>query len=207
MKTIAFGVCGLAIVVMSFVGLLQVVSVDTREVNLRDTLYGAMEASLDTALNTRAYVIGDEDELVADVVQGVALELGDPRTELTVQVNEVDATLGILSMKMTAKQPSVSGGTSIVEVERTVVLEHVDNAPLPGTHAVVFQGPGGSSFKRYALTEGSQKLPYPNHPAPAGQTFRGWVLEGTLYPADETGRTALRELPLDRDYTFVARVS
>ena len=64
MKTIAFGVCGLAIVVMSFVGLLQVVSVDTREVNLRDTLYGAMEASLDTALNTRAYVIGDEDELV-----------------------------------------------------------------------------------------------------------------------------------------------
>lgn len=62
-------------------------------------------ALLDTALNTRAYTIVDEDELVADVVQGVVLELDDPRAELEVQVNEVDRVLGIVSMKLTGPVP------------------------------------------------------------------------------------------------------
>lgn len=206
MKTTTFGLCALAITVMTFVGLLQVVNVDTRETGLRDTLHGAMEASLETALNTRAYVIDDEDELVADVVQGVALELGDPRTELTVQVNEVDRNLGIISMKMTARTPSVSGKESVVTVERTVVLEHVDNAPAAGTHSVLFQSPAGAAFKSYILTENSQKLPYPDHPVAAGKTFLGWEHDGVFYGNDATGKAALQNLALDTDYVFVARV-
>lgn len=206
MKTIAFGVCALAIVTMVFVGLLQVVNVDTRAVSLQDTLHGAMEASLDTALNTRAYTIDDEEELVADVVQGVILELNDPKAKLEVEVNKVDRALGIISMKVTAQYSSVSGSESSVSVERTVILEHVDNAPAPGSHKVLFKSPTGEVVKSYTLTKNSQKLPYPVYTAGSGKSFLGWVRGGTFYANNATGKTTLQKLPLDRDYVFVARI-
>lgn len=206
MKTTAFGVSALAIVVMSFIGLLQIVNVDTRAMSLQDTLHGAMEASLDTALNSRAYTIEDEEALVADVVQGVILELDDPRAELEVQVNEVDRTLGIISMKVTGRYPSISGDQNVVSVERTVLLEHVDNGPGPGFHEALFRSPAGSAFKGYTLKENSQKLPYPSFAAGPGKTFLGWEHEGSFYPNTTAGKTALQNLPLNRDYTFIARV-
>jgi hypothetical protein len=206
MKTTAFGVSALAIVVMVFVALLQVVSVDTRAVSLQDTLHGAIEASLDTALSTRAYTIEDEDELVADVVQGVVLELDDPQAKLEVQVNEVDRILGIVSMKLTGRYPSVSGSESVVSVERTVILEHVANAPAPGTHTVIFKSPTGETVKSYTLTEKSQKLPYPGYIAGAGKTFLGWDRNGVFYANTAAGKTALQNLALDTDYLFTARI-
>lgn len=192
---------------MVFVGLLQLVNVDTRAMSLQDTLHGAMEASLDTALNSRAYTIDDEDALVADVVQGVVLELDDPRAELEIQVNEVDRTLGIISMKVSGRYPSVSGSPSVVSVERTVILEHVNNGPGPGFHEMRFRNPAGETVKGYTLKANSQKLPYPGYAAGSGKTFLGWEHGSNFYANNTAGQTALRNLPLDRDYTFTARVS
>jgi hypothetical protein len=206
MKTVAFGVSALAIVTMVLVALLQVVSVDTRAVSLQDTLHGAIEASLDTALNTHAYTINDKDELVADVVQGVVLELNDPRAKLEVQVNEADRTLGIISMKVTGRYPSVSGSDSVVTVDRTVILEHVANAPAPGSHSVIFKSPTGDTVKSYTLTEKSQTLPYPGYTAGSGKSFLGWDLNGVFYANTTAGKTALQSLVLDKDYLFTARI-
>lgn len=206
MKTIAFGVSAMAIVTMVFVGLLQIVNVDTRAVSLQDTLHGAMEASLDTALNNRAYTIDDEDALVADVVQGIVLELDDPRAELEVQVNEVDRVLGIISMKVTARYPSVSGQKSAVAVDRTVILEQVHRTPGPGIREVLYRTPAGDTFKAYSLKENSQMLPYPGYTPGAGETFLGWEHGANFYANDTAGQAALRNLPLDKDYIFVARV-
>lgn len=206
MKTVAFGVSALLIVVSVFVGLLQVVNYDTREASLKDTLHGAMEASLNTALDARAYTIEDEDQLVADVVQGVVLDLNDPDAAIEVQVNEVDRVLGIISMKVTARYPSTSGATSVVSVERTVLLEHVDQQEGPGSHRIMFQNPSGETVKSYTLKEHSQQLPYPGYAAPAGTTFLGWELDGRLYENTEAGKADLQGLALDKDYLFVARV-
>lgn len=202
----AFGVSCLAVVTLVFVALLQIVNVDTRAVNLQDSLHAAMSSSLDTALNERAYSIDDEDQLVADVVQGIILELNDPKVELEIQVNSVDRVLGIVSMKVTGKFHSVSGSTSTVSVERTVLLEHVDNVPGPGFQLVVFKSPAGDAVKTYTLKANSQKLPYPGYTAGAGKTFQGWEHGGAFYPDTASGKTALGNLPLDKDYAFVARV-
>lgn len=211
MKTIAFGVSALLIVTLSFVALLQVVNVDTRAVSLQDTLHGAMEASLSTAMSTRGYTIDDEDELVADVVQGIILELGDPRAELEVRVNEADRFLGIISMKVTARYPSVTTGEAgegtVVSVERTVVLEHVNNAPAPGSHAVRFVTADGATVKAYMLASNSQELPYPSFSPGSRGDFLGWELGTNFYPDDAAGHQALKALPLDKDYTFVARTT
>lgn len=191
---------------MVFVGLLQIVNVDTRASNLQDSLHAALSSSLDTALNERAYTIDDEDQLVADVVQGVILELNDPTVELKIKVNKVDRVLGIISMKVTGTFQSVSGGKSTVSVERTVILEHVENPRLPGSQSVLYKSPAGDTVKSYSLMKNSQKLPYPGYHAPTGKTFKGWERGATFYPDTAAGRTALGNLPLDRDYVFVARV-
>lgn len=204
MKTISFGVSALAVVVMVIVALLQVVNVDTRAVSLQDSLHAAMSSSLDTALNTRAYTINDEDQLVADVVQGVILELNDPKAELEIHVNKVDRVAGIVSMKVTATYHSVSGKKGVISVGRTVLLEHVNNAPAAGSHTVVFENMDGGTFKTYTLKANSQKLPYPSYPGIQGY-FMGWELGEDFYPDNEAGRAAMAQLPLDKDYVFVAR--
>lgn len=208
MKTAAFGISGLGITVFVFMALLQIVNVDTREVSLRDNLQSAMKASLSTALDARAYTVNDEEELVADVVQGIVLELNDPRAELDIQINAVDRTMGLLSMKVTAHYPSVTTGAAregtSVSVERTVILEHVDTEAVAGSHTVVFTNPGGAVVKSYTLTSESQKLPYPSYTPSAGKSFAGWSLNGTRYANNAAGRQSLQNLSLDRDYTFVA---
>lgn len=205
MKTISFGVSALAITVMVFVGLLQIVNVDTRASNLQDSLHAALSSSLDTALNERAYTIDDEDQLVADVVQGVILELNDPTVELKITVNKVDRVLGIISMKVTGTFQSVSGGKSTVSVERTVILEHVENPRLPDSYSIRFEDTDGTVIKTYWLMKNSQKLPYPMYRSLSGMIFEGWTRGATFYPNNAAGEAALGNLPLDRDYVFVAR--
>lgn len=211
MKTTAFGVAAMGIVMFVFIALLQLVTFDTRAVSLQDTLQGAMENSLSTALDQRAYAVDDQDELVADVVQGVVLELNDPRAELDVTVNAADRTLGLLSMTLTAHYPSVNTGEArdgtTVSVDGTVILEHVNNEAAAGTQVVVFESGAGHVVKRYSLTAGSQQLPYPTYEPGGGRTFFGWVLGETKYPNNVEGRAALQGLPLNQDYTFVAEES
>ncbi len=210
MKTTAFGVSCLGIVITTIIALLQIVNIDTRATSLQDSLQEAMETSLSTAMNERAYTVRDENELVADIVEGVALSLSDPRAELTVQVNEVDKTLGIVSLKVTARYPSVMNGQaaqakagSTVSAERTILLEQYDTTTA-GKHEVRFVDPSGALFKRYLLTADSQRLPYPAYPAPPGLTFVGWQSDDRLYAPGDLN--TFNQLALDRDYEFTAVV-
>lgn len=209
MKTTAFGVAALGIVMFVFIALVQIVTFNTRATSVQNTLQNAMEASLKTAMDQRSYVIGDEDELIADVIQGLILELDDPRAELDVTVNAADQTLGLLSMKVTAHYPSVTTGEgregTQVSVERTVILEHVDNDVAAGSHKVVFTTVSGDVIKEYVLAENSQLLPYPNYEPGGGAEFAGWSLDGTSYPNTAEGRAALQALSLDTDYVFVVQ--
>lgn len=102
MKTTAFGISGLGIVLFTILAVLQLVSGHTRTVNLQDNLQQALESSLETAMDSdRSYTIATNDELVADVLEGIAMRLDD-NCELRLEVNEVDKTLGIISVKATA---------------------------------------------------------------------------------------------------------
>jgi len=192
----------------ALIALLQVVTINTRSVDIQDNLQEALETSLSTAMSEHGYSIDTDDELVADVAEGLALAVNDPRADITVQVNKVDRDLGLISVKVTAKYPSVlnanpqAGGTgSTVTAERTVILEQSKTISA-GQHEVKFMGPDGALYKRYLLTEGSQKLPYPSYPAPSGKTFVGWKdkATGTTYRT----AAALGALPLTKDHEFTA---
>lgn len=210
MKTIAFGVSALGIVTFTFVALLQIVSLDTRDSALRDNLQGVVEASLATAFDERSYDVDDADQLVADVVQGVALELDDPRAELDVTVHGVDRTLGLVSLTVTAHYPSVTTGKgregTSVSATSTALLETVVNGPAAGMRTVTFRKSSGAVAKQYTLTAGAQSPPYPGYRPSAGKTFVGWKdsASGLTYAADGAGRALMASLKLDKDYVFEA---
>jgi hypothetical protein len=223
-KTTAFGVSCLAIVMTTLIALLQIVTINTRAASLQDNLQDAMESSLATAMDERSYTIADSDQLVADVVEGIALTLNDPHAELTVEVTEADQTLGILSLTATARYPSVASGDpadagtgSTVTATRTVILERADTR-TPGSHTIRFLTPAASSdpfanatelYKEYTLTEGAPFPPYPAYTDRAGkQCLVGWMDtggQGRLYrAANPSDRSDFKSLTVDGDHEFVA---
>lgn len=226
MKTTAFGVSGLAIVIMTIFAVLQIVSGHTRSVNLQDNLQQALASSLETSLEGD-YPIRTDDELVADVLEGLALRLDD-NCELDVTVNAIDRTRGLLSVKVTAHymtrhQDTNGDGTiderdsfvdinrdgkldakdhvSTVTAERTVLLEEYDVAAI-GTHTISFEiidSQGVSAmYKKYILTEGHQML-VPKNPT---VNFDGyWYLDGQT----RMTREQIKQLPVDQNYRFTNR--
>ena len=124
MKTAMFGCVNFIITVMTIVCVLHVCNFHFRANNLQDNLQGAMEASLRMALyqDDAGYTIENSDELVADVVEGVALYLAN-ESALTVVVNEVNIATGLLSMTITEHYVSPSGKTTDIVCTQTVLLE------------------------------------------------------------------------------------
>lgn len=206
MRVIALGVASFGVVVVVLIALIQIVNTDTRETSLRDTLHNAMSASLATALDTESYSIENHEDLVADVAQGIILELDDPKAELKIEVIEVDILLGIVSMRVTATYPSVTGNPTAVTVERTIVLEQEAKAPSGEVFSVKYLGPGGSPYKSYLLVAGSQEMPYVDYPAEFPKSFLGWRLtkDGvtTMYGNSEVDIAKIKALPLDSNYVF-----
>lgn len=227
MKTTAFGVSGLAIVIMTIFAVLQLVSGHTRSVNLQDNLQQALESSLETSLEGD-YPIRTDEELVADVLEGLAIRLDD-NCELDVTVNAIDRTKGLLSVKVTAyyttRHQDTNGDgiiderdsfvdinqdgkvdatdhVSTVTAERTVLLEEYDVAAI-GKHTVVYEmiDPQGVSamYKKYVLTDGHHMM-IPKNPT---TNFDGyWYLEGRTRMTPEQ----IKQLPVDKDYHFTNRI-
>lgn len=226
MKTTAFGVSGLAIVILTIFAVLQLVSGHTRSVNLQDNLQQALESSLETTLNGD-YPIRTDDELVADVLEGLAIRLDD-NCELDVTVNAIDRTKGLLSVEVTAnymtRHQDTNGDGEIddkdafrdlnhdgkldaqdhvssVTAERTVLLEEYDVAQA-GKHTVnyeIIDNQGVSAmYKKYTLTAGHHMM-VPKNPE---VNFDGyWYLDGTT----KMSRAQIQNLPVDKNYRFTNR--
>lgn len=221
MKTTAFGVSGFAIVFFTILAVLQLCSGHTRATNLQDNLQQALEASMKTAMDsTKSYAIDSDEELIADLLQGIAMRLDD-NCELSLEVNELDRTLGILSVKVTAyymtqNQDTNANGdgtygdgvidendtltdqiTSEVTAEHTMILEQFDMTSV-GKHTITFQMVGDdgaiSIYKKYSLTKGVN-LMAPQNPV---SNFDGhWYLGDEAFTRDE-----IKAMTLDQDYTF-----
>lgn len=221
MKTTAFGISGFAIVFFTILAVLQLCAGHTRATNLQDNLQQALEASMKTAMDsTKSYPIESDDELVADLLQGIAMRLDD-NCELRLEVNELDRTLGILSVKVTAYYMTQnqdtnhnSDGTygdgvidendtfteeitSEVTAEHTMILEQFDMTTV-GKHTVTYQMEDErgivSIYKKYNLTKGVN-LMAPKDPI---SNFDGhWYIGSDAYTAAE-----IKNMTLDQDYVF-----
>ena len=217
MKTASFGIAGLGIVFFTILATLTVTTTHTRTVNLQDNLQRVLETSLETAMDERAYNINSDDELVADVVEGMALYLDD-NCDLKIEVNELDRTLGILSVKATVGYNPVTQGKlfdrnsdgvvddadrkrSEVTAERTVILEQYD-VENPGKFKLAYYVVDGNGrqamYKTYQLTEGV-KCMAPKDPS---ANFDGrWYTSG----GDAYTPAQIEAMDLTGDMTFYSK--
>lgn len=183
MKTVAFGVSGLAIFVFTIVAVVQLSMNHTYTVNVQDNLQRALERSLATAMSEHTYDINSQEELIADVIENIALYMRDG-VDLSLDVKAIDISKGIVSMKATASYTTASGDISVVEAERTVILEsYVAFVDAKYTIAFVCKDNSGNSYtyKSYLLSEGANLLV----PADPYDNFSGWWLNGKRYTINE----------------------
>lgn len=199
MKTTSFGVSALAIVFFTILAVVQLCTVNTRATNLEDNLQHALESSLSTAMSDNSYTIATKDELVGDVIEGIALYMDDlgPEDTLTLDVNEVDTDLGIVSVTATLNYVPVTGdktkdtnGDGVVDnddeskyttvtAEKTVIFDEYD-LPQVGkytiTYIVVDKDGNEAIYKSYTLSEGVNAM-VPKDPY---KGFSGkWYLGGS----------------------------
>lgn len=212
MKTTSFGISALAIVFFTILAVVQLCTVNTRTANLEDNLQHALESSLSTAMSDNSYTISTKDELVADVIEGIALYMDDlgPEDTLTLDVNEVDTDLGIVSVTATLKYVPVIGdkttdtnGDGVVDdnddskfttvtAEKTVIFDEYD-VPQVGkyttTYVVVDKDGNEAIYKSYTLSEGVKAM-VPKDPYDG---FSGtWYLGGsTPMTKDQIANTDL----------------
>lgn len=221
MKTAAFGVTSMAMAIFTILAVLQICTVDVRGVNLEDNLQHALESSLQTAMSEKSYTytIATDDELVADVMEGITTtmtKLG-PEDDLKIDVNEVDKDLGIVSVKATMEYVPIIGaytkdtnGDGVINsndeptktkvtAERTVILDEY-NLPQAGRHTVNFVQVFHTSkkeyvkYKSYSLTDGVNLM------APASPDGGYWY----MYDGPESEMTDILNPPKHANYERVS---
>lgn len=201
MKTTIFGCVGFAITVYTVVIVLSICNNHSRSVNLQDNLQEAVESSLETALCRHGYDISNSDELIADVLEGVALYIDDNST-LDVEVRKADLTTGILSIRVVEHYTNHDGEITDIACDKTVILDHYDTY-VANKYSVSYmiKADDGSAvpYKTYQLMDGVNMM-VPVDPVVDGKTFVGWLLEN-----EDITKEDIQNLPVNQSYVFVAK--
>lgn len=196
-----FGIVNFAITVITIVIVLSVCNNHSRSVNLQDNLQEAVESSMETALCRQGYTISNSDELIADVLEGIALYLDD-NSSLDVKVKKADLTTGILSIEVVEHYKNTNGDMVDISCEKTVILDHYDTYVANKYNiSYMIQTADGTNvpYKTYQLMDGANMM-VPIDPVLDGQTFDGWLLDG-----DEISKDEILALPVNQSYVFVAK--
>lgn len=194
MKTTMYGVVSFMVSVFTLVAVMTITNFNTRSNNLEDNLQEAMEASLRTARSTKGYDINSSEELIADVIQGVILYLGE-NSALDVNIRAADISAGIISLELIQYYTNTNGETTPIKTEKTIILEEYTDK-----FVVNYRLGDDAYYKVYTLTSGGT-LPIPVSPSLPGKNFLGWKPEGEDVILSSS---QVEGLPVDQDYTFYA---
>lgn len=203
MKTTIYGIVNWAIMVITIVIVLFICNNHSRSVNLQDNLQEAVESSLNTAMCNKNYTIDDADELIADMIEGIAMYLNDS-DKIDVTVKNVDMEKGLLSVVVTEHYTSVKDKVTDISCEKTVLLDRY--ATYTVTYGMYDSSNSFVGYKTYEFSK-KQSLIVPKDPdyELTGKVFRTWALkksDGTLV---EMTNDEIKVLPSDKDYTFIAQ--
>lgn len=201
MKTLVQGMVSFVIVVITVTTVINICNNHSRSVNLQDNLQEAIESSLETAMTEHNYDISNSDELIADMMEGIALYLDDNST-FDVTVNKADTSTGILSVHVTEHYKNLNGNVQDISCDKTVILDHYDPLTINKyTVTYVIDAVGSQvPYKTYQLMDGDA-MRIPVAPSYDGMTFKGWKLDGTDTIMSNGDILAL---PITQGYTFHA---
>lgn len=170
-----------------FLGVIAIVSVmasggrSNREMELADNLPAAVEETVSELMEEKNYDITSENEMIADMVEDLSRKL-DSNSDITVNIENIDVTKGLMSIKVVASYQHPNGKEGSVSCERTVVFNKLqdDPAELCRVRFLV----DARTYKTCNVWPGDT-VSAPSEPTVYGKTFDCWVdVEGN--PVDFT---------------------
>lgn len=170
-----------------FLGVITIVSVmasggrSNREMELADNLPAAVEETVSDLMEEKNYDITSENEMIADMVEDLSRKL-DSNSDITVNIENIDVTKGLMSIKVVASYQHPNGKEGSVSCERTVVFNKLqdDPAELCRVRFLV----DARTYKTCNVWPGDT-VSAPSEPTVSGKTFDCWVdVEGN--PVDFT---------------------
>ena len=170
-----------------FLGVITIVSVMAsggrinREMELADNLPAAVEETVSELMEEKNYDITSENEMIADMVEDLSRKL-DSNSDITVNIENIDVTKGLMSIKVVASYQHPNGKEGSVSCERTVVFNKLqdDPAELCRVRFLV----DARTYKTCNVWPGDT-VSAPSEPTVSGKTFDCWVdVEGN--PVDFT---------------------
>ena len=170
-----------------FLGVITIVSVmasggrSNREMELTDNLPAAVEETVSELMEEKNYDITSENEMIADMVEDLSRKL-DSNSDITVNIENIDVTKGLMSIKVVASYQHPNGKEGSVSCERTVVFNKLqdDPAELCRVRFLV----DARTYKTCNVWPGDT-VSAPSEPTVSGKTFDCWVdVEGN--PVDFT---------------------
>jgi hypothetical protein len=167
----------------------------TRANENTNALVTAIETSLGSVMDQKAYGIEDSDEFVADFLQTLLLQYKSD-SEITVKVIKQDMEKGLLSVEVDEKYSHPNGKAGAVSVRRTVIFDK--KAPEDPVYHKIQYVVDGECYKEFSLLEG-EPLVVPQEPEKEGHSFLYWWDNATGRKVDAAGMTA------DKDYELVAK--
>ena len=167
----------------------------TRANENTNALVTAIETSLSSVMNQKAYSIEDSDEFVADFLETLLIQY-ESDSEITVKILKQDMEKGLLSVEVDEKYNHPNGKDGTVSVQRTVIFDKkVEKEPVYHTIQYMVDG---KEYKKFSLLEG-EALISPQEPDKEGHSFLYWWDNATGRRVDITGMTA------DKDYELIAK--
>lgn len=153
-----------------------------RSMELQSNLPSAVEETVEIMAVNQKYSINNPNEYLADFVENLSVLL-DSNSGIKVEILNTDKEKGLLSIRVMEEFEHPNGKAGMVECERTVVLNKLEE-PGTETYTVRFllAPDAEKSYKSYRVLAGDT-VPVPAEPESGLSTFTGWA-DGNGYLAD-----------------------
>lgn len=175
MKQIIHGMVAFAVLFATVAILLSLNGKRQRDEEITETLSAAVETTLQNLLNDSSYDIEDNEELVADFLQALLVQLGS-ETDVEVNVLHADAKKGLLSIEVNAVYQHPNGKKGHISCCRTILFDTKEVLPaVVYTVTYYYDKRKEDVYKEYRVLSG-EKLPVPKNPRPLTGTgiFSEW---------------------------------
>ncbi len=189
MKNVIISIGLIIMMLISVLILFTVYGQNTRQNEIDEALSVAVEQTLENYKIDNNYVIKDEKQFKADLVQNLIIAI-ESDSELTVNILSLDMEKGLLDVEAIEKFSQPNGSTGTVSSRKTVILEEYRQKE-PSYYFIEFLYAKSESeyksgefttYKKFSICEGS-KIIYPSidptqkaKNADDTRTFMGWSL-------------------------------
>ena len=160
-----------------------------------DSLSSAMESSMQT-LTDHKYKITDNEELIADFMQALLIQIESDST-LNINILGVDYEKGMLSIEVIEHYKQPNGRPGTVACVKTVILEQdIDNSQTEANRQVkiTYWIPGNGTnviYKEFSIKKGSEII-IPQSPNIEDKIFIQWTLNGSQYILSDSDRNKVK---------------